>query len=91
MLTAAAVIEQPNRAADVTITQVSDLFSSMCLVRYSITEIGGRDHASYVQELPTVYSAIGQVGPDLWRLMDASGNRSTSTSPQTTDFVRNTS
>jgi len=44
-------------------------------LRYELHEQGGLDHASTVYELPTVYSANGQGGPDLWRLFDASGQQ----------------
>jgi hypothetical protein len=42
-------------------------------LRYSIEELAGMDHAATYQEMPTVYTANGDNGPDLWRLFDASG------------------
>ena len=44
-------------------------------LQYTLTELAGLDHARNLQELPTLYSAIGNLGPDLWRLMDANGNQ----------------
>jgi hypothetical protein len=42
-------------------------------LRYELHEQGGLEHASTLQEIPTVYSANGEGGPDLWRLLDATG------------------
>lgn len=44
-------------------------------LHYVIHEQGGIDHAPTLQELPTVYSANGNNGPDLWKLLDANGNQ----------------
>ena len=44
-------------------------------LQYTLEELAGLDHARNLQELPTVYAANGNNGPDLWRLMDADGNQ----------------
>jgi hypothetical protein len=41
-------------------------------LRYSVQNLAPVDHAATLQEMPTVYTANGQGGPDLWRLFDAS-------------------
>jgi len=42
-------------------------------LRYTVQNLAAIDHASTYQEMPTVYTANGNGGPDLWRLFDASG------------------
>jgi hypothetical protein len=64
-----------HRQSDVRVVQ------SLRFVRYHVVELeyalinlSATDHAPTAQELPTVYTANGQVGPDLWRLFDSEGN-----------------
>jgi hypothetical protein len=42
-------------------------------LRYRVTETAGLDHASTYQEMPTLYSANGVGGPDLYRLFVSDG------------------
>lgn len=42
-------------------------------LRYAVTETAGLDHRSTYQEMPTLYTANGEAGPDLWRLFTADG------------------
>ena len=42
---------------------------------YTIVNLSNLVHAVTHHELPTVYSATGLGGPDLWRLMDSAGNQ----------------
>ncbi len=42
-------------------------------LRYTVENLDAVDHAAQAQEMPTVYTANGQGGPDLWRLFDAGG------------------
>jgi hypothetical protein len=44
-------------------------------LRYAVTETAGMDHAATNQEMPTLYSANGNGGPDLWRLMLPDGSQ----------------
>jgi hypothetical protein len=41
---------------------------------YTVSNLSDVDHAETFQEMPTLYSANGQQGPDLWRLVDSDGN-----------------
>ncbi|MDY0003914.1 MAG: hypothetical protein RBU30_21635, partial [Polyangia bacterium] len=40
---------------------------------YTLSNLATLDHGSTAQEFPTVYTANGQEGPDLWRLFDSAG------------------
>jgi len=48
------------------------------------------DHAAHVQEMPTLYSANGNNGPDLWRLMDAGGTQVDINEPANDGFFART-
>lgn len=57
-------------------------------LRYTVNNLGNLDHASTVQEMPTLYSANGNNGPDLWRLFDASGQEISIDVPANDGFFR---
>ncbi len=60
--------------SDVRVTQTARFVRTHVVeLTYKVQEEGGLDHAATRQEMPTLYSANGQNGPDLWRLLDASG------------------
>lgn len=40
---------------------------------YTLTNLAALDRAPTAQEMPTLYSANGNGGPDLWRLFDSTG------------------
>jgi hypothetical protein len=40
---------------------------------YTVTNLAAVDHAPTAQEMPTLYAANGNHGPDLWRLFDSTG------------------
>jgi len=62
--------------SDVLMTQSLRFIKSQIVeLKYQVQELAGLDHAKTNQEMPTVYSANGNNGPDLWRLMDANGNQ----------------
>ena len=71
--------DDPNlaaRASDVLVTQSLRFVRQHVLeLRYTLTETAGLDHAITLQELPTVYAGAGINGPDLWKLLDASGTQ----------------
>ncbi len=62
------------RRADVRVVQ-SVRFISYHIVEldYTLENLGDLDHATTAHELPTVYTANGQNGPDLWRLFASDG------------------
>jgi len=41
-------------------------------VEYQLQNLAELDHAATLQELPTMYTANGHGGPDLWRMFDSS-------------------
>jgi hypothetical protein len=47
--------------------------SNVAELDYTVINLAAMDHAPTAQEFPTVYTANGQQGPDLWRLFDSSG------------------
>ncbi len=62
------------READVSLYQrLRFVRTHVVELRYTITNQSAVDHASTYQEMPTVYTANGDGGPDLWRLFDAAG------------------
>lgn len=42
-------------------------------LNYTVTNLADLDHRSTGQEMPTVYTANGNNGPDLWRLFNSEG------------------
>lgn len=65
-----------SRPADVQVVQTLRFVRQHILeLKYTVIETGGLSHAITIQEMPTVYTGNGNNGPDLWRLMDASGNQ----------------
>ncbi len=40
---------------------------------YTLVNLSAVDHAPAAQEMPTVYTANGQAGPDLWRFFNSEG------------------
>ncbi|MBW2257890.1 MAG: hypothetical protein JRI25_25270, partial [Deltaproteobacteria bacterium] len=76
-------------------TRVSDVrvIQSLRFVRehvveldYTVINLATLDHAATAQEFPTVYTANGQVGPDLWRLFDSAGAEITIDTPGNDGF-----
>ena len=62
------------RVSDVTVRQTMRFVRTHVVeIRYEVQETGGLDHAVTGQEMPTVYTANGNNGPDLWRLFDSAG------------------
>ena len=57
-------------------------------LRYTVQNLAAIDHAATVQEMPTMYTATGQSGPDLWRLFEAGGNEITIDTPANDGFFR---
>jgi hypothetical protein len=55
---------------------------------YVVVNEGALDHARTAHELPTVYTANGQVGPDLWRLFDSQGQEIAIDEPANDGFMR---
>jgi len=63
-----------HRTADIRLTQtIRFVHPHVVELTYSIDNLSGIDHAATYQELPTLYAANGTGGPDLWRMLDASG------------------
>jgi hypothetical protein len=44
-------------------------------ITYSVENPADTDHAPTLQEMPTLYSANGRRGPDLWRLFDSTSTQ----------------
>ncbi len=42
-------------------------------LEYTVTNLSALNHGETAQEFPTVYTANGQAGPDLWRLFNSAG------------------
>ena len=64
--------EMRDRRSDVTVEQsIRFVRTHIVEITYSVTDHADVDHAATVQEMPTLYSANGRVGPDLWRLFDS--------------------
>ena len=55
-------------------------------LRYAVTETAGMAHGWTHQEMPTLYAANGQGGPDLWRLYLADGSQVTIDTPGNDGF-----
>ncbi len=53
---------------------------------YTIENLSDLDHASTAQELPTLYTANGRRGPDLWRVMKPDGTQVTVDNPANDGF-----
>lgn len=61
------------RRSDVTVLQEARFISPHVVeLAYTLTNNADVDHAAIAQELPTVYTANGNGGPDLWRLFNSS-------------------
>ena len=62
------------RRSDVRVVQTLR-FNKMHIVElnYTVTNLADLDHRSTGQEMPTVYTANGNNGPDLWRLFNSQG------------------
>lgn len=62
--------------SDVRITQAVRFVSPrIAELRYTIENLADVDHRATMQEMPTMYTAHGERGPDLWRLMDPDGTQ----------------
>jgi hypothetical protein len=62
--------------SDVRVTQTARFVRTHVVeLTYTVQEEGGNSHAATMQEMPTVYTANGTSGPDLWRLLDAGGTQ----------------
>ncbi len=62
--------------SDVTLTQTLRFVRTHVVeLSYTIENLAGIDHAPNLQELPTMYTANGDGGPDLWRLFDSTGTQ----------------
>ncbi len=63
-------------ASDVRLTQtVRFVGPRIAEVRYTVENLADVAHAATLQEMPTMYTANGNEGPDLWRLMDPDGTQ----------------
>lgn len=54
---------------------------------YVVQNMSNLDHRATGQEFPTVYTANGQVGPDLWRLFDSNGTEISIDQPANDGFM----
>ena len=62
--------------SDVTLTQTLRFVRTHVVeLRYTVDNLAGLDHAATLQEMPTMYTANGNGGPDLWRLFDSAGTQ----------------
>ena len=65
-----------HRTSDVRVTQrLRFVRHHVVELEYEVQNLTDVDHASTEQEMPTMYTANGNGGPDLWRLFDASGTQ----------------
>lgn len=63
-------------ASDVRLTQtVRFVGPRIAEIRYTVENLADVAHAATLQEMPTMYTANGRGGPDLWRLMDPDGTQ----------------
>ncbi len=53
---------------------------------YTVNNLSALDHATTAQEFPTVYTANGNAGPDLWRLFNSSSTEITIDTPGNDGF-----
>jgi hypothetical protein len=53
---------------------------------YTVINLADLDHAATAQEFPTVYTANGNGGPDLWRLFNSAGTEITIDTPGNDGF-----
>jgi hypothetical protein len=44
-------------------------------IDYRVDNLSATDHAATAQEMPTMYTANGNGGPDLWRVFDSTGRQ----------------
>jgi len=69
--------DDPNlreRRSDVRVEQrMRFVRSHVVELQYTLTNLGDLNHRSTAQEMPTVYTANGNNGPDLWRLFNSEG------------------
>ncbi|MBI5529524.1 MAG: hypothetical protein HY897_24630 [Deltaproteobacteria bacterium] len=62
------------RKSDVQVTQrLRFVRTHVVEIDYTISNLADFDHAETAQEMPTLYSANGENGPDLWKLVDSNG------------------
>ncbi len=54
---------------------------------YVVTNLAALNHAPTAQEFPTIYTANGQSGPDLWRLFDSAGTEVVINQPANDGFM----
>lgn len=79
------------RKSDVLVTQKARFVRTHVVeLSYTVENLSGLDHAAQVQEMPTLYSANGDAGPDLWRLLDANGTQIEIDKPANDGFFYNT-
>jgi hypothetical protein len=62
------------RRSDVRVRQTLRFVATHVVqVEYEVINLSDLDHAATDQEMPTVYTANGRGGPDLWRVFDSEG------------------
>jgi hypothetical protein len=72
--------------SDVRLTQtVRFVAPRIAEVRYTVENLSDVDHRAALQEMPTLYTAHGRRGPDLWRLMDPNGTEIPIDTPSSAD------
>ncbi|MFC1612128.1 hypothetical protein ACFL6C_14285 [Myxococcota bacterium] len=63
-----------DRRSDVRVTQSLKFIKRHVLeLRYTLVNLASQDHRATNQEMPTVYTANGNGGPDLWRMLNSDG------------------
>ena len=63
-----------SRRSDVRVTQTLRFVATHVVqLEYAVENLAAMDHASTAQEMPTMYTANGHGGPDLWRVFDSAG------------------
>jgi hypothetical protein len=79
------------RQSNVLVTQKARFVRTHVVeLSYAVENLDSMDHANQVQEMPTLYTANGNSGPDLWRLMDASGQQIDINEPANDGFFQKT-
>ena len=72
--TACSIPDLRERRSDVRVIQTMKFVSEHVVqIEYTVINLADMDHAATGQEMPTVYTANGNGGPDLWKLFNSEG------------------
>ncbi|MBI5500593.1 MAG: Ig-like domain-containing protein [Deltaproteobacteria bacterium] len=65
-----------SRRSDTRVTQTLRFVATHVVqLEYAVENLAATDHAATAQEMPTMYTANGNGGPDLWRVFDSEGRQ----------------